>query len=153
MKAVFRWAAPQDASAIAGLFEEMLRTIYGKEQVEGYPSGYLDRFFSGGEDGILVAECQSQVVGFLSLESHRETPRCFLYLDDFSVTAAYRGQGLGSHLLDLGEEYAARLGLGEIHLHVERDNLAARRLYQSRGFELLEDQGARLLLKKDLHSS
>ncbi len=153
MEAVLRWGEPQDAPAIAGLFEEMLRTIYKKEQVEGYPAGQLERFFSGGEDKVLVAECQGRVVGFLSLESHRENPTEFLYLDDFSVTASYRGRGIGSGLLDLGEEYAARLGLGEIHLHVERDNLAARRLYQRRGFELLEDQGTRLLLKKDLHSS
>lgn len=143
MEVVLRWGKPQDAPAIAGLFEEMLRTIYKKEQVEGYPAGQLERFFSGGEDKVLVAECQGRVVGFLSLESHRENPTEFLYLDDFSVTASYRGRGIGSGLLDLGE----------IHLHVERDNLAARRLYQRRGFELLEDQGTRLLLKKDLHSS
>ena len=90
------------------------------------------------------------MVGFLSLESHREGKPPFLYLDDFSVTAACRGQGIGSRLLDMAEEYAAALELGETHLHVERDNLGARRLYRRRGFGVLAEQGARLLLGKKL---
>lgn len=98
----------------------------------------------------MVAEQAGAVVGFLSLESHREGEPPFLYLDDFSVTAACRGQGIGSRLLDMAEEYAAALGLGEIHLHVERDNLGARRLYRRRGFGVLAEQGARLLLGKKL---
>ena len=43
-----------------------------------------------------------------------------------------------------------RWGWGEIHLHVERDNLGARRLYRRRGFGVLAEQGARLLLGKKL---
>ena len=50
----------------------------------------------------------------------------------------------------MAEEYAAALGLGEIHLHVERDNHGARRLYRRRGFGVLAEQGARLLLGKKL---
>ncbi|MFQ6830206.1 MAG: GNAT family N-acetyltransferase [Acutalibacter sp.] len=50
----------------------------------------------------------------------------------------------------MAEEYAAALELGEIHLHVERDNHGARRLYQRRGFGVLAEQGARLLLGKKL---
>ena len=53
-------------------------------------------------------------------------------------------------LLRTAEEYAAALELGEIHLHVERDNHGARRLYQRRGFGVLAEQGARLLLGKKL---
>ena len=76
--------------------------------------------------------------------------RNVLVRNGFSVTAACRGQGIGSRLLDMAEEYAAALGLGEIHLHVERDNHGARRLYRRRGFGVLAEQGARLLLGKKL---
>ena len=150
MDTVFRVATAGDEAAIRQLFVEMLRTIFHTQEVEGYPAGYVGRFFTGGEDEILVAEQAGMVVGFLSLESHREREPPFLYLDDFSVTAACRGQGIGSRLLDMAEEYAATLGLGEIHLHVERDNLGARRLYRRRGFGVLAEQGARLLLGKKL---
>ncbi len=150
MDTVLRVATAGDEAAIRRLFVEMLRTIFHTQEVEGYPAGYVGRFFTGGEDEILVAEQAGAVVGFLSLESHREGEPPFLYLDDFSVTAACRGQGIGSRLLDMAEEYAAALGLGEIHLHVERDNLGARRLYRRRGFGVLAEQGARLLLGKKL---
>lgn len=150
MDTVLRVATAGDEAAIRRLFVEMLRTIFHTQEVEGYPAGYVGRFFTGGEDKILVAEQAGMVVGFLSLESHREREPPFLYLDDFSVTAACRGQGIGSRLLDMAEEYAAALGLGEIHLHVERDNLGARRLYRRRGFGVLAEQGARLLLGKKL---
>ena len=150
MDTVFRVATAGDEAAIRRLFVEMLRTIFHTQEVEGYPAGYVGRFFTGGEDEILVAEQAGAVVGFLSLESHREGKPPFLYLDDFSVTAACRGQGIGSRLLDMAEEYAAALELGEIHPHVERDNLGARRLYRRRGFGVLAEQGARLLLGKKL---
>ena len=150
MDTVFRVATAGDEAAIRRLFVEMLRTIFHTQEVECYPAGYVGRFFTGGEDEILVTEQAGAVVGFLSLESHREGEPPFLYLDDFSVTAACRGQGIGSRLLDMAEEYAAALGLGEIHLHVERDNLGARRLYRRRGFGVLAEQGARLLLRKKL---
>lgn len=150
MDTVLRVATAGDEAAIRRLFVEMLRTIFHTQEVEGYPAGYVGRFFTGGEDKILVAEQAGVVVGFLSLESHREGEPPFLYLDDFSVTAACRGQGIGSRLLDMAEEYAAALRLGEIHLHVERDNHGARRLYRRRGFDVLAEQGARLLLGKKL---
>lgn len=150
MDTVLRVATAGDEAAIRRLFVEMLRTIFHTQEVEGYPAGYVGRFFTGGEDEILVAEQAGAVVGFLSLESHREGEPPFLYLDDFSVTATCRGQGIGSRLLDMAEEYAAALRLGEIHLHVERDNLGARRLYQRRSFGVLAEQGARLLLGKKL---
>ena len=141
MDTVLRVATAGDEAAIRRLFMEMLRTIFHTQEVEGYPAGYVGRFFTGGEDKILVAEQAGAVVGFLSLESHREGEPPFLYLDDFSVAAACRGQGIGSRLLDMAEEYDAAL---------ERDNLGARRLYRRRGFGVLAEQGARLLLGKKL---
>ena len=112
MDTVFRVATAGDEAAIRRLFVEMLRTIFHTQEVEGYPAGYVGRFFTGGEDKILVAEQAGMVVGFLSLESHREGEPPFLYLDDFSVAAACRGQGIGSRLLDMAEEYAAAFGAG-----------------------------------------
>ena len=146
MDTVLRVATAGDEAAIRRLFVEMLRTIFHTQEVEGYPAGYVGRFFTGGEDEILVAEQAGMVVGFLSLESHREGEPPFLYLDDFSVAAACRGQGIGFRLLDMAEEYAAALGLGEIHLHAERDLLGAPRLYPPPGLGVLAGPGPPVLL-------
>mgnify|MGYP002797141076 CR=1 FL=1 len=66
------------------------------------------------------------------------------------IAAMLTPLGLPVEIACTAEEYAAALGLGEIHLHVERDNHGARRLYQRRGFGVLAEQGARLLLGKKL---
>ena len=42
---VYRKATISDSERVAGLFEEMLRTIYHTQDVEGYENGYLDKFF------------------------------------------------------------------------------------------------------------
>jgi len=151
MSILLRPARPEDKAAIEGLFLELLRSVYGREEVQGYEPGYLDKFFAGGDDAIVVAEEAGQVIAYLSMEEHREWEQePFLYLDDFCVAAPWRSQGIGGRLLDLAQDYARQLGLGQILLHVEKSNLAAQRLYRRRGFDLLEEQERRLLLRKSL---
>jgi len=66
-----RKAIPEDEQRIRELFIEMLQTIYHKEDVEGYESGYLDRYWTNGEDVLFVAE-DNEVVAYLAVEVHRE---------------------------------------------------------------------------------
>ena len=97
MEYKIRTAVPTDEGKIRELFLEMLRTIYHTDDVKGYGDGDLDRFWSESRDRIYVAE-DGQVVAFLSVEVHHD-PVDHIYLDDFSVTAAYRSKGIGSALL------------------------------------------------------
>ena len=143
-----RTAVPADEGKIRELFLEMLRTIYRTDDVEGYPAGYLDRFRSENRDRIYVAE-DGQVVAFLSVEVHHD-PVDHLYLDDFSVTAAYRNKGIGSALICAAEAYAGETGCRAVILHVEKANPAAMRFYERSGYSLFRDDGDRFLLKKDL---
>ena len=46
MDTVFRVAIAGDEAAIRRLFVEMLRTIFHTQEVEGYPAGYVGRFFT-----------------------------------------------------------------------------------------------------------
>ena len=87
-----RIAIPQDEQRIRELFTEMLQTIYHTEDVKGYESGYLNRYWTNGEERILVAEDES-VVAFLSIEVHHEPEADYAYLDDLSVTERYRNIG------------------------------------------------------------
>ena len=147
MEWTLRRAVPADAPRVEALFLEMLRSIFPGTAPQGYAPGDLDRFFAGGEDWICVAEAAGEVVGFLSIESHRETPP-YLYLDDFSVSGPCRNQGIGTALLGAAEQYAEEIGVSAVLLHVEKSNAAARRLYERRGYTLFRDDGHRLLLMK-----
>lgn len=143
-----RTAIPADEEKIRELFLEMLRTIYHTDDVKGYGAGDLDRFWSESPDRIYVAE-DSRVVAFLSLEVHHD-PVDHIYLDDFSVTAAYRNRGIGSALIRAAEAYAEQTGSRAVLLHVEKANPAAMRFYERSGYSVFRDGGNRFLLKKDI---
>lgn len=144
-----RKAAPEDRPEIEDLFLEMLRTIYQTEPASGYEAGYLDKFFRGGGDWVCVAEWEKRVVAFLSIEEHREQTD-YLYLDDLSVRAAFRGRGIGTELLQAAGRYAGERGISLLVLHTEKTNSSAIRLYRRQGFEILAEEGERYKMIKVL---
>jgi len=148
MKYKIRTAVPTDEGKIRELFLEMLRTIYHTDDVKGYGDGDLDRFWSESPDRIYVAE-DGQVVAFLSVEIHHD-PVDHIYLDDFSVMAAYRNKGIGSALVRAAEAYAERIGSRAVLLHVEKTNTSAMRFYERSGYSVFRDDGNRFLLKKEM---
>ena len=147
MKYKIRTAVPGDEGRIRELFVEMLQTIYDTDDVKGYGDGDLDRFWDRSRDRIYVAE-DGQVVAYLSVEVHSD-PVDHIYLDDFSVTAAYRSKGIGSELIRAAEAYAEELGIAAVLLHVEKSNQSAMRFYERLGYSLFRDDGHRYLLKKE----
>ncbi len=128
----------------------MLQTIYRAEEVEGYETGYLDRFRAGDESRIFVAEDKT-VVGFLSVEVYHENED-YIYLGDFAVTKEYRNKGIGSALLKTAESYAREIKTLKICLHVEKTNLSAMHFYENSGYAVYRDDGHRFLMNKELSS-
>ena len=143
-------AEKKDFSRINELFVEMLQTIYQTQQVKEYPDGVLDRFFEGKEEWISIAKDHDRIVAFLSIEVHREA-EAFVYLDDFSVTKQYRGQGIGTAMIRCAENYAREIQIPAICFHVEKSNAGALRLYQRLGYEIHEDQGSRYLMSGNIN--
>ena len=74
-----RKAVQGDEQRIRELFIEMLQTIYHTEDVQGYEPGYLDRYWTNGEDIILVA-ADDDVIAYLAVEVHREDVD-YIYID------------------------------------------------------------------------
>ena len=146
-----RTAVPADEKRIRELFIEMLRTIYGTDNVEGYDDGALDRFWAGSENRVYVAEDHG-VIAFLSVEVHHDMGG-YIYLDDFSVTEAYRGRGIGAELIRTAESYAKEIGMPAIVLHVEKTNRSAIRFYERMGYSVIQDDGNRDLMKKDIEGN
>ena len=145
---VFRLAASSDEAKLRELFIEMQRSVYDACDAKGYEEGYLDKFFSGREDRIYAAECENEVIAYLSVEVYREEG--YIYLDDLSVGKNFRNRGIGTRLMRLAEEYAKSLRIPAIVLHVESSNENAHRLYKRLGFSDNAHQGPRIRMVKDL---
>ena len=143
-----RKAVPSDEKRIRELFVEMLRSIYHTDEVEEYEDGYLDKFFSDGDDVIFVSEFDGSVIGYISVESHRED-RLYIYIDDFCVDCSHRGNGIGSKLIKKAEEYSTEIGISAACLHVDKINTSAIMFYERLGYSVFEDQGNRYLMCKD----
>lgn len=144
-----RRAVPTDRATIEALFIEMLQSVYHREAVAGYAEGALDKFFSGREDWICVAEMQGSVVAYVAIEAYR-TPLEYVYLDDLAVTKAYRNHGIGSALIGKAEAYARERRISTVVLHVEKANAAALRLYERLGYRRYRDDESRYLMRKDI---
>lgn len=148
MDYILRKAKAADTVRIEELFVEMLKAIYHTDGAEGYEAGYLDRFFSGNEDWICVAEYENDVVAFLSIEVYRDED--YIYLDDFSVAEECRNNGIGTDLIHAAERYAEELDITKIALHVEKANKAAYRFYSRLGYGEAADEGSRIRMTKSV---
>lgn len=142
-------AQNSDFERLNELFIEMLMTIYKTEQVNGYSEGDMDRFFDGRDEWICKVTDNNYIIAFLSIEVHHEEEE-YIYLDDLSVTTAYRNKGIGTSLIRRAEEYAKEIGIHRIYFHVEKGNVSAFRLYQRLGYTIKEEQKNRYLMDKEL---
>ena len=66
--------------------------------------------------------------------SHLE--KCDFYLAGVAVDEEFRGQGVGSFILDQGINMARKRGCKRVVLDVALDNLGAKRLYEKKGFKV-----------------
>lgn len=91
----------------------------------------------------LVVEQAARPIGRLYLQRDTRDVRVI----DISLLATSRGYGIGSILLQQVQQATARNGLASVMLHVERQNVAAHRLYERLGFTLESDIGSHLRLR------
>ena len=126
----------------------MPRSIYTEAQ-NGYETGYPDKFFTGGDDWICVAEFNNIIIGYIAIEVHNESEK-FVYLDDISVSEAFRSQGIGSALIKKAESYAAEKNAAYIALHVESSNISAIKLYERLGYYVRNNEENRLFMRHDI---
>lgn len=146
-----RRAVAADEDVINELYGEMQKAVYGAEKTEAYEPGYLSRFMNGGESCIFIAETE-QALGYLSAEVYRK-PQEYMYLDDFAVREAVRGQGIGSALLVCAETYARKLNMPAVLLHVLKTNTRAFAFYKRHGYTVFGEESHRYLMRKLMQQS
>ena len=86
---------------------------------------------------------------YLSIEVHHE-PQDFIYLDDLSVSKQYRGNGIGTELIETAQKFAEEMAMPAIVLHAEKTNTGAVRLYERLGYRMMEEENTRLRMVKKL---
>ncbi len=155
-KVIYRHAREGECAELFRLFLVELSTINEKKRepydLTKFKGDYFKRFFREGGHTVLAAEADGKLVGYAALElleagkCHADEP--FVYLDDFSVDADYRGMGIGSHLLTWMEEYAREMGRHELRLHTDETNDRALKLYRRFGYTFIVPEGPRWLFGK-----
>ena len=104
---------------------------------------------------VLLAYLDHRAVGiavcFVGFSTFAARP--LLNIHDLAVLAEYRGQGIGRELLAATESKALELHCCKLTLEVDGNNHAARRVYESFGFDSTQhvrDNGQALFLNKQL---
>ncbi|XP_078444380.1 GCN5-related N-acetyltransferase 6, chloroplastic-like isoform X1 [Wolffia australiana] len=69
---------------------------------------------------------------------YREDGAGYGYIGNLSVAKCARRQGIASNMLYLAVEAAKSEGIDQVFVHVDRENTAARKLYEKLGFEVVD---------------
>jgi len=148
----------RDSAALCDCFIELQN--YERQLDPDKPEGstvaeaYLERMFDRCRqwDGrVLVAEIAGQVVGFVCVwarvqpDEPDKNPATYAFVSDLVVRATHRRRGIGRQLLSAAESFARGQGAETLRIGVLASNDAARRLYESAGFEEYEVELAKRL--------
>ena len=93
---------------------------------------------------IFVAEVEQEVVGFINVQFEHESQMYlsslvdYVYISDIVVLQAYRGQGIGTMLLQQAEAFARQKGATTLKINVLAKNQQATDVYQRIGFRPYE---------------
>jgi GNAT superfamily N-acetyltransferase len=139
---IIRPAERTDGEAIFALIQEL--AVYEKliHQVTGTAAALTEHLF--GQNACaeaLVVEWQGQLIGFALFFKTYSTflTQPGLYLEDLYVQDAYRGQGIGTALLQMLVALAQTRGYGRIEWSVLDWNEPAITFYQKMGATVLPD--------------
>jgi phosphinothricin acetyltransferase len=132
-----RPARPQDATAIAAIYNQGIRDRIATLEIEERTPDERAAWLAARDERhpVYVAELNGAVVAWGSLNVFNPRP-AYQWVADFSVyvDGAKRGHGLGSAMLDHLITESIRLGYHKLVLAAFPFNEAGMRLYQSRGF-------------------
>ena len=139
---------PMSELEFAGYFETIVRD-YAKDQVE---AGYWDvsdalelsrksteRLLPQGvrtpNHYVYTVQDGELRVGIIWMKANLDTANKNGFIYDIAIDESRRGKGYGRQAMQLIEEKARELGLGQMGLHVFAKNKVALNLYESLGYE------------------
>jgi RimJ/RimL family protein N-acetyltransferase len=134
-----RTADERDAAAlieyVAALRAERLPTVFRFDAVPSLDEEIaFIRRFAGESGACFVATIGETIVANLGVSAHRHPQTAHSATLGMAVLRPYRGQGIGTRLLDAAIEWGQHQGLVRLELEVFSNNSRAVRLYERRGF-------------------
>ena len=146
-----------DIESVISLFREMLMYVANEkdnnadisinQEVEDYRT-YLTKQLNSDSSIILVVDLDGLLAGYLSCDIYAADD--YIYLDDFCVSKNYRRHGLGTELIKEAKNLALRENIGNIQLHVDKDNSKSIKFYENLGFQVIETTDNRYLMRKNI---
>ncbi len=128
-----------DDAMLAALLDQQFRA-----QRIGYRGAFPDAAH-------FIIEHQGQSVGRVSVALDGEGDRRVLHLIDIVLSAAARGRGIGTDVIDGLSTAARAAGATYVTLSVVLGNVGARRLYERLGFvAAAADDGVRVMMVRHL---
>lgn len=137
---IIRRLVPSDGPAVKGLVMGILAHEYPGDQ-EAYPAADLDHpevSYGSPRDAFFVAVAGGQIVGTCGVKA--ESPAAGLVRRLF-VSAAHRGRGVGSRLLDAVIAHGRAAGFRSLKIRTADRMVAAIAVCRARGFR--EDERVR----------
>lgn len=119
------------------------RSIIEQEDLQVYVRGFGEE----PHDHCLVAEVDGKIAGAVWVRIMND----YGHVDDqtpslaISLYPEYRGQGIGTQLLNQMLDMLRRTGYPQVSLSVKKENYALR-MYQKAGFETVEERGEEMLM-------
>jgi len=95
---------------------------------------YMRQLIESTNSATWIAEEEAELIGFSIVEWPAGQRESVAYIQTLEVHPAFRGRGVGAELLVHAEESAQSAGARIIALHVDIENAAAIRLYESHGY-------------------
>lgn len=140
----YRPFRPEDLETLREIMVEAFHGVsidHGIEQVHGEINGHdwkwrkgrhLDEDLRRDPDGIIVAESDGQVVGFISVWMDQEAG--IGHIPNISIRPAFRGQGIGRTLIQMVMSRFRAAGLTHAKIETLEQNAIGNHLYTDCGF-------------------
>jgi ribosomal protein S18 acetylase RimI-like enzyme len=125
----------EEAELVIDLFNEY-RVFYKKESDLSLARNFINERLSKNESVIYIALHDSGPIGFTQLYpkySSGQAQKNWI-LNDLFVAPAYRGQGVGTMLIETAMNFAQASGAKFVQLETAVDNYKAQSLYELIGF-------------------
>ena len=138
----FRPYQPSDAEFCNSLVETNMETYFEAEGIiwdrQRYESELLKGF-------VRIVLWNEEDIGFYHLS--KKDPHVYIHL--IQIAADYQNQGIGSRVMQQIEADTMGMNIQEIKLSVLKKN-PARQLNERLGYQIEEDRGSKLLMRKQL---
>jgi ribosomal protein S18 acetylase RimI-like enzyme len=129
-----RTATPEDTAAIGRLLDEFNREFDEPTPGPDHLSERLGQLIASGDTVALLVGAGPDGLAVLRFRPSIWTGGLECYLAELYVVPAERGQGLGRALMEAALETARHRGADYMDLNTSEDDVAARTLYESLGF-------------------